>query len=216
MEKSQPLLELGEVCFLTVTDVTIHGAFVDWGMPKELLVPFAEQTCQLAVGARHPIGLLRDRDERPFGTMRIRELLRTGGRFERDELVEGEAWREEPGLGVFCIIERQYLGLLSADEPHDLRRGEQTTFRVSELRDDGKLFLSLRGRAHDELASDAQHVLEVLARCQAQVGDRSSPARIASLFGISKKAFKRAVGRLLKEGLVTIDEHGTVVLRELP
>jgi uncharacterized protein len=216
MPKDVPLLALDEVRFLTVTDVTPHGAFVDWGMPKELLVPFAEQTCSLVPGARHPIGLCRDRDDRPFGTMRIRELLLTGGRFERDELVEGEAWRAEPGLGVFCIIERKYLGLLSADEPHTLRRGEQTTFRVREVREDGKLFLSLRGKAHEELASDAQHVLDVLARSKVAVGDHSSPARIAELFGLSKKAFQRAVGRLLKEGAVSIDEHGQVVPRRRP
>lgn len=213
MQTPAPLLALHEVRFLKVTDVTPVGAFVDWGMPKELLVPFAEQTSSLAPGARHPIGLMRDRDDRPFGTMRIRELLLMGGRFDRDELVEGEAWRAEPGIGVFCIVERKYLGLLSADEPHTLRRGEQTTFRVREVREDGKLFLSLRGPAHEELASDAQHVLEVLARTRVEVGDRASPERIAALFGLSKKAFKRAVGRLLKEGAVVIDEHGTVVLR---
>src|SRR5687768_10236750 len=100
----------GEIRFLRVTDVNDYGAFVDWGQPKELLVPFSEQTRRLTPGDREPIGLLLDRDERPYGTMRIRELLYTGGRFDRDELVEGEAWREEPGIGVFCILERRYLG----------------------------------------------------------------------------------------------------------
>lgn len=203
----------GEVRFLEVTDVTRHGAFVDWGLPKELLVPFDEQTRKLAPGDFEPIGLLLDRDERPFGTMRIRELLQTGGRFDRDELVEGEAWREERGIGVFCILERRYLGLLPAREPHDLRRGEATTFRIADTLADGKVVLSLRGRVHEELESDAALVLSVLARSDVRVGDRSSPERIADLFGLSKKAFKRAVGRLLRQGDVELDDDGFVRLR---
>lgn len=214
MEKHARELAPGEVCFLRVTDVGRHGAFVDWGKPKELLVPFGEQTRRLAPGDFEPIGLLLDREERPFGTMRIRELLYTGGRFDRDEVVEGEAWREEPGIGVFCILERRYLGLLPAHEPHDLRRGEATTFRVVERLPDGKVVLSLRGRVHEELASDAEHVLAVLARGNVRVGDRSSPERIADLFGLSKKAFKRAVGRLLKENAAYLDDDGFVRLRD--
>ena len=209
MSNADCLLEPGEVRFLTVTDVTRHGTFVDWGLAKELLVPFPEQTARMMPGERHPIGLRIDDAGRPFGTMRIREMLRTA-RFERDELVEGEAWREEPGIGVFCILERRYLALLPADEPHALRRGEQTTFRVRDVREDGKVVVSLRGRVHEELANDAQHVLEVLSRSGARVGDRSSPARIGELFGLSRKAFKRAVGRLLREEAVFIDHDGFV------
>lgn len=212
---AEPRLKLGEVRFLRVTAVTRVGAFFDWGLPKELLVPFAEQTQPLHPGDLHPIGLGLDRSGRLCGTMRVRELLVTGGRFECDEIVEGEAWREEPGVGVFCILEGKHVGLLPASEPHRLRRGEQTRFRVQHVYADGKVELSLRGRVHEELESDAEHVRAVLARRETPpVGDRSSPEQVRALFGLSKKAFKRAVGRLLKEGAVVIERDGRVRLAD--
>lgn len=205
----QPKLELGEVAFLTVCDVTRFGAFVDWGLPKQLLVPFAEQTRELAAGDEHPFGLVIDNTGRLCAIMRIRELLRRGGRFERDEWVDGEAWREEPGIGVFVILEKRYLGLLPASEPHRLQRGDAASFRVTHVLPDGKVELSLRARVHEQLESDAELVLQRLRRGDApRVGDHSSPEEIRALFGLSKKAFKRAVGRLLRERAVRLDEHG--------
>ncbi|WP_434042756.1 MULTISPECIES: CvfB family protein [Sorangium] len=208
----RPRLTLGEVAFLEVTDVAPFGAFVDWGLPKELLVPRAEQTRDLRVGQRHPVGLLVDRTGRLAGTMRVTEMLRDSGDFELDEWVEGEAWRNEPDLGLFVIIERQFVGLVPADEPHPLSRGEAARFRVTSVLPDGKIELSLRGHAHEELENDAQKILARLARPGApRVGDRSSPDEIRAIFGLSKKAFKRAVGRLLKERAVAIDRDGFLV-----
>jgi predicted RNA-binding protein (virulence factor B family) len=210
--RQRPYVELGEVAFLEVSQVTRFGAFVDWGLPKELLVPFKEQTRELREGDREPIGLLRDRSGRLAGTMRIRELLESGGDFALDEWVDGEAWRKEPGVGVFVILERRFLGLLPANEPNALRRGEATSFRIANVLADGKLELSLRGRAHEELEADAHEVLAALARAGAPaVSERASPEEIRAQFGLSKKAFKRAVGRLLKEGAVRIDADGRVV-----
>ncbi|MDB4990074.1 MAG: hypothetical protein JWN04_5252 [Myxococcaceae bacterium] len=210
---TKPKLQLGEVRFLKVTDTTRFGAFVDWGLPKELLVPFQEQTSELAAGDLHPIGLTLDRTGRLAGTMRIREMLLYGGTFERDEWVEGEAWREERGIGVFCIVEGKYLGLVAASEPHSLRRGQAAQFRVQHVLPDGKLELSLRGRVHEELETDAKNILTRLSRVGApKVGDHSSPEQIRTLFGLSKKAFKRAAGRLLRDGLVMIDRDGFLTL----
>jgi predicted RNA-binding protein (virulence factor B family) len=213
----RPYVELEEVAFLEVSQVTRFGAFVDWGLPKDLLVPFAEQTRQLQEGDREPIGLMRDRSGRLAGTMRIRELLASHGDFELDEWVEGEAWRKEPGLGVFVILERRFLGLLPASEHTALRRGEATSFRIANVLPDGKLELSLRGHVHEELEADAHEVLEALARPDAPVvSESASPEQIRAQFGLSKKAFKRAVGRLLKEGSVRVDPDGRVVAVRSP
>jgi predicted RNA-binding protein (virulence factor B family) len=213
----RPYVQLEEVAFLEVSQVTRFGAFVDWGLPKELLVPFAEQTRPLEEGDREPIGLVLDRSGRLAGTMRIRELLESGGDFELDEWVSGEAWRKEPGVGVFVILERRFLGLLPASEPNALRRGEAASFRIANVLADGKLELSLRGRAHEELEDDAREVLEVLARSGGPaVSERASPEQIRTQFGLSKKAFKRAVGRLLKEGAVRIDADGRVMVVRSP
>jgi hypothetical protein len=209
-----PRLSLGQVAFLPVTDVTSIGAFVDWGLPKELLVPFAEQTRDMRVGERHPIGLYIDPSGRLAGTMRVSEMLGPPpkGRFERDQWIEGEAWRNEPALGLFVIVERTSVGLVPASEPHRLARGQVAEFRVANVLPDGKIELSARRHRHEEFEADAQRILQILMRPGAlRLGDRSSPVEIRRVFGLSKKAFKRAVGHLLKTRAAHIDDKGFVV-----
>ena len=207
-----PRLTRGEVTFLAVTDVTRFGAFFDWGLPKELLVPHAEQTRDLRVGERHPVGLYLDDTGRLAGTLKVSEMLTAGGDFEVDAWVSGESWRKEPGLGVFVIVERRFVGRLPESEPNALSRGEEAQFRVANVLQDGKIELSLRGHAHEEVERDAQRILAALGRAAPpRVGDRSSPEQIRALFGLSKKAFKRAAGRLLKERAVEIDGEGFLV-----
>ncbi len=211
-----PKLELDEVAFLPVTALTKFGAFVDWGLVKELLVPFAEQTRELSVGRREPIGLYLDSSGRLAGTMRVAEMLSAdGAEFELDEWVEGEAWRSDPRIGLFVIVERRFVALLPSSEPHQLRRGDAARFRVSSRFDDGKFELSLRAHAHEQLGVDAAKVLSQLTERPAlRVGDRSSPEEIRKLFGLSKKAFKRAVGRLLKTEAIVLDDEGWLKLRK--
>ena len=216
----EPKLELGQVAFLAVTQISRFGAFVDWGLPKELLVPFAEQTTELRAGDRHPIGLYLDGSGRLAGTMRVAELVGRGGAkvdWQLDEWVQGEAWRNEPEIGLFVILERQHVGLVPRAEPHGLSRGQGARFRVSNVLPDGRIELSLRGHAHEELASDAGHILAVLSREGApRIGDRSTPDEIRRVFGLSKKAFKRAAGRLLKERSVTVDGEGWLTAAATP
>ncbi|HXK20269.1 MAG TPA: S1-like domain-containing RNA-binding protein [Polyangiaceae bacterium] len=213
-----PKLALGEVAFLRVSASTKFGAFVDWGLPKELLVPFSQQTRELTVGMTQPIGLYLDDSGRLAGTMRVTEMLRPRARrFEQDEWVSGEAWRWDSEIGLFVIVERTALGLLPCQEPHGLERGEAAEFRVTNVLPDGKLELSLRGLAHEELADDAQRILAVLRRpAPPRVGDKSDPELVREVFGLSKKAFKRAVGRLLKERALEIDADGYVRLARAP
>jgi len=210
----EPRLTLGEVTFLEVTAVTPIGAFVDWGLGKELLVPFAEQSKELYVGERQPIGLYIDHSGRLAGTMYVTDMLDRPPRAAAlDEWIEGEAWRNDPDIGLFAILERSFVGLVPASEPHRLRRGDRVRFRVAHVLPDGKLVLSLRKHAYQEVEGDAETILAVLSRPGApRIGDRSSPETIRELFGLSKKAFKRAVGRLLKDRAVVIDEQGCVVV----
>lgn len=208
-----PALTLGEVAFLEVVDVGRIGAFVDWGLPKHLLVPHAEQTRPVHPGDRHPIGLYVDDSQRLAGTMRVSELLRGRSAYRAGEWVEGEAWRLDHAIGLFVILERRSVGLLPAHEPHRLRRGERARFRVANVLADGKVELSLRAEAREQRDADAEHVLAILAKRGApRVGDHSSPEQIREVFGLSKKAFKRAVGGLLKRGEVRLDADGCVVV----
>jgi len=211
-------LELGQVAFLEVTANTQFGAFVDWGLAKELLVPFGEQTTDMRVGERYAVGLYIDETGRLAGTMKISEML--GGaagadkvEWKLDEWVAGEAWRKEPGIGLFVIVENAFVGLLPESEPHALSRGEAARFRITNVLPDGKIELSLRGHAHEEIEGDAARILEELSRLGApKIADKASPEEIRERFGLSKKAFKRAVGRLLKERAVDIDESGNIVV----
>jgi predicted RNA-binding protein (virulence factor B family) len=205
----EPKIVLGEVAFLTVTARASFGTFVDWGLPKELLVPFSEQTRDMAVGDRHPVGVYVDDTGRLAGTMRVTEMLREPGTFKEGEWVPGEAWRSDPDHGVFVIVEQRFVGLLPDSEPHSLSRGDAAEFRIANILPDGKIELSLRGPAFEELANDAAHVLEVLGRAGTpRVGDRSDPEQIREVFGLSKKAFKRASGRLLRLGQASLDVGG--------
>ena len=207
-----PRLLLGEVAFLSITACTSFGAFADWGLPKELLIPFSEQTTDLRVGARHPISLYQDKSGRLAGTMRVSEILSAApATFEQDQWAFGEAWRNDPEIGLFVILEKRGVGLVPRAEPHRLARGEAARFRVTNVLPDGKVELSLRGHAHEELETDADTVLARLTGPNApRVSDRSSPEQVRACFGLSKKAFKRAVGRLLKQGAVVLDGEGYV------
>ena len=207
-----PKLARGEVAFLDITAVTPIGAFADWGLGKELLIPFAEQARELFVGERQPIGLYLDKSSRLAGTMFVTDMLSERPRRAKlNEWIEGVAWRNDPDIGLFAILERTFVGLVPASEPHRLSRGEAAKFRVAHVQPDGKLVLSLREQAYKVRASDGEAILAVLARPNPpRIGDRSDPETIRDLFGLSKKAFKRAIGGLLKAGQVRIDEHGYV------
>ena len=209
-----PLLTVGEVAFLRITARTHFGAFAAWGLPKELLVPRAEQTQELQIGERHPIGLYVDETGRLAGTMRVSELLNDAPlELQREQWIVGEAWRNDPEIGLFVILNKRRVGLLPRHEPHQLARGQAARFRVAHVLPDGKVELSLRGPAHEELRADAQKVLGVLSRPDAPAcGDHSPPEQIRAWFGLSKKAFKRAVGHLLKQGTVMLDADGRVRL----
>jgi hypothetical protein len=209
-----PKLALGEVAFLRVTACTEFGAFADYGLPKDLFIPFSEHTTELRVGATHPIGLYRDSSGRLAGTMRVNKLLdQERAPFTRDRWVAGEAWRNDPRLGLFVIVERRFVGLVRASEPHSLGRGEAARFRVTHVLPDGKFELSLRGHAHEELEKDARQILETLSRPNAErFSERASPEEIRARFGLSRKAFKRGVGRLLKQGAVVLASDGYLEL----
>lgn len=208
----QSKLELHDVAFVEVTAVNEVGAFVDWGLAKELLIPFREQTREVLPGERHPVALYIDASGRLAGTMRVREMLGVEQHhYELDEWVEGEAWRNEPGVGLFVILGKRQLGLVPSYEPHRLGRGEKARFRITHIHPDGRVELSLRALAHQAIDGDADLVhAKLMADKTLQFSDKSSPERIEAAFGLSKKAFKRAVGKLLREGRARMEHDGTI------
>jgi predicted RNA-binding protein (virulence factor B family) len=209
-----PKLARGEVAMLTVVDVTPFGAFVNWGLRKDLLVPLREHTRALRVGDTCAIGLYLDDTGRLAGTMRVAELLGASSLDDDagdgpNDWREGVAWREEPGLGLFVILEKRTLALLPSSEPHTLHVGDSARFRITHVHPDRKAEVSLRRLKHEELEPDADHLFALLSGSSPpDIGDGSTPEQIRGALGISKKAFKRAAGRLLKGGRITIDGSG--------
>ena len=208
-----PKLTKGEVGFLKVKDITSFGAFFDWGLIKDLYVPLAEQTKTPRIKESYPVYVYVDHSGRLAGTMKVSEHLSETGPFQKDQWVSGECWRKHPDFGTFVILEKQYVGLLPPHEYNPLKIGEKANFRIALIHEDGKLMLSLRKPAYQEIDTDAALILSALKAPNApKIGDPLSPEHIKNLFGISKKAFKRAVGSLLKQSLVSINAEGYLVL----
>lgn len=209
---AKPKLQRGEVAFLTVTDLTKVGAFADWGLPKELLLPFAQHTTLPEVGQRYPVGLRIDNSDRLIGTMRVAEMLKRSPRYRLDDWVDGEVWRMDPWRGLFAILDRRTVGVVPPHELHSLSRGAQARFRIARILPDGKVELSLRKRAGEAVVEEADQILRLLEQPEPpRIGDKSTPGDIRALLGISKKAFKRATGRLLKERRVAFNADGHLV-----
>jgi predicted RNA-binding protein (virulence factor B family) len=209
----RPVIALGEVAFLVCRDLAPFGAFFDWGLAKDLLVPKALQTREVRVGDRMPVGLVRDDTGRLAGTMRVAEMLATPPACVVGDWVQGQVLRYEAGIGTFIIIDKHSVGLVPATEPHTLRRGDEGRFRVTAVLSDGKVELSLRARAQEQRVDDGELIVNALRGPNPpRLGDHSDPDDVRDRLGISKKAFKRAVGGLLKERRVVIDERGNVAL----
>lgn len=209
----RPAIVLGEVAFLLCRDRANFGAFFDWGLTKELLVPNALQTREVRVGDRMPVGLIVDDTGRLAGTMRVSEMLNAAPGAKVGDWIQGQLLRVEPGIGTFFVLAKRSIGLVPDQEPHGLRRGDEARLRVAKVHKDGKVELSLRALAHEVIGDDGEVILAALRQKNPpRLGDHSDPDEIRAVFGLSKKAFKRAVGGLLKAKKVVIGPDGVVRL----
>ncbi len=206
-----PLAQAGEFALLTVRSVGPHGAFLDWGMAKELLAPFSLQPERMQVGRSYLVKVDLDPQGRPFANARIDDCLDRG----RPDLHEGDAvallvW-QVTDLGAKVIVDQRFPALLYRDElPAGTRPGTRLTGYVKRLREDGKLDVTLRKVGAEGVAEAREVILKVLAAngVSLPLHDQSSPALIQKTLGMSKKTFKKAVGGLYKDGLVTLTEEG--------
>jgi uncharacterized protein len=207
----QPLAQAGEFALLTVQSVGPHGAFLDWGLAKDLLAPFSLQPERMQVGRSYLVRVELDEQGRPFANARIDSCLD----LERPDVREGDPvvliiW-QLTDLGAKVIVNHRYPALLYRDElPAGACAGMRLTGYVKRLRDDGKLDVTLRKVGVAGVLDARQVILDALA---AQGGtlplhDQSSPVAIQQALDMSKKTFKKAVGGLYKDGLVTLTNEG--------
>ena len=206
----QPKLSLGEVAVLRVKENGKIGAFLDWGLEKDLLLPFREQVRKVRPGEECLVALYLDKSKRLCATMKVYHYLRTDSPYEKDQKVTGTLYEISDNFGAFVAVDNCYSALIPKKEPlGNARVGDTVEARVTEVLKDGKLSLSLREKAYIQMNEDAQMLLKLLEEQGGElpVGDKSSPEKIKELTGMSKNEFKRAAGNLYKQRLVQVEEH---------
>lgn len=206
----QPKLSLGEVAVLRVKENGKIGAFLDWGLEKDLLLPFREQVRKVRPGEECLVALYLDKSKRLCATMKVYHYLRTDSPYEKDQKVTGTLYEISDNFGAFVAVDNCYSALIPKKEPlGNARVGDTVEARVTEVLKDGKLSLSLREKAYIQMNEDARKLLKLLEEQGGElpVGDKSSPEKIKELTGMSKNEFKRAAGNLYKQRLVQVEEH---------
>ena len=206
----QPKLSLGEVAVLRVKENGKIGAFLDWGLEKDLLLPFREQVRKVRPGEECLVALYLDKSKRLCATMKVHHYLRTDSPYEKDQKVTGTLYEISDNFGAFVAVDNCYSALIPKKEPlGNARVGDTVEARVTEVLKDGKLSLSLREKAYIQMNEDAQKLLKLLEEQGGElpVGDKSSPEKIKELTGMSKNEFKRAAGNLYKQRLIQVEEH---------
>nr|WP_307774430.1 S1-like domain-containing RNA-binding protein [uncultured Cetobacterium sp.] len=210
-------LTIGTIGKLIVKDINPKlGAFLDWGLKKELLLPFAQMVGDVYAGDEVLVGLYEDSKGRLSATMRIYNFLLPSKDYKKNDSVEGTVYRINPEIGVFVAVDDRYFGLIPNSECfRTLEVGEKVEARVIRVREDGKLDLAMRELAFMQMDTDAELIMEKMRvlKSHFRFNDSSSPEAIKDYFGISKKAFKRAIGKLLKEGKIDKTEEGYFKLK---
>lgn len=202
----------GTIAKLKVVDIAPFGAFLDWGLSKDLLLPKGQEECKVKIGETYLVGLFEDKKGRVSATMNVYKFLLPNFNFEKNELIVGTVYRIVPEIGIFVAIEDRYYGLIPNNEFFsNYKVGDEIEARVIRTREDGKVDLSPRLLAHLQMDKDSSMILKNIQtnyHKKLTISDKSSPEDIKREFGLSKKAFKRAIGGLLKNRLIEKTDDG--------
>lgn len=205
----EPALTLGQIGLLRVKETGKIGAFLDWGLDKDLLLPFRQQTRRVRQGEECLAALYIDKSSRLCATMNVYPYLKTNSPYRIGDTVTGRVYETRENFGVFVAVDDMYSALIPKREAAgSFEIGEILKARVTDVKEDGKLDLSVREKAYIQMEEDARLVLQVIDEFAGVLpfGDKVSPEIIKREFGLSKNAFKRAVGRLLKQGRIELKD----------
>ncbi len=206
-----PAITLGEFAYLEVSQATNIGAFLSWGLMKDLFLPFKEQTYHVKPGDKVLVSLYIDKSERLCATMKLYDLLSVNSPYKVNDMVNGTVYELSDNFGAFVAVEDKYSALIPRNELFKkIYIGEQVTARVKEVRNDGKLTLSIREKTQFQMDKDCATIMEHLTSHGGFLPfhDKSSPESIKREFQMSKSEFKRAIGRLYKNGKITLEPNG--------
>jgi hypothetical protein len=206
-----PFAQVDDIAWLKVVSLNYVGAFLDWGLPKDLLVPFSEQHHEMEVGRSYLVKVFLDDKNRIAATTKI-------DRFINDESVDFEVGQkvsliiaEKTELGFKAIVNNTHWGLLYQNELFQaLRKGQKLDGYIKKIRDDQKIDLSLHHPGYGKVVSLTDNILIKLKENDGvlMLSDKSPPEAIYATFGVSKKVFKQAIGALYKKKLITLDKNG--------
>ena len=203
---------VGNLAKLEVTDIhPTLGAFMDWGLKKELLLPKGQQVGKVEKGKKYLVGIYEDSKGRLSATMKIYNFLLPSTEMKKNDIISGTVYGINPEIGVFVAVEDRYFGLIPKNEYFkDYKVGDVIEARVIRVREDGKIDLTPRELAYIQMDKDAELVYEKMRLLGESFGftDKSSPEEIIDYLNMSKKAFKRAVGNLLKNGKIEKNDKG--------
>lgn len=204
-----PLITMDEIAPLTVANVTDIGAFMDWGLEKDIFLPFKEQTTKVREGASYLVRMYEDKSERLCVSMRLYDYLRQDSGYQAGDEVEGTVYELSDEWGAFVAVENQYSALIPRKELYQkLTPGDEITARVIKVLEDGKLSLSIRKPAYQQMDEDAERIMALLESYDGVLpfSEKASPEVIKRELNMSKAAFKRAVGKLYKAQRVSLQD----------
>lgn len=202
-----PKIMIGEVGKLRVSQITQIGAFLDWGLEKDILLPYKEQTGKFNEGDEILVTIYVDKSSRLAATMNVYKCLRTDSNYKKDDTVTGTVYQINEQVGAYVAVDDCFSALIPNRELFgDIKVGDTIKARVAEVKADGKLDLSVREKAYLQMEKDAHKIIEIMERNDGVLPftDKASPEQIKKETGMSKNEFKRAVGRLLKNGEIVI------------
>ena len=202
-------ISLHETALLEVKQINRVGAFLDMGLERDLLLPYHEQTRKLIEGQEVLCAMYVDKSGRLAATMKVYPYLSTSSPYNMGDTVVGEIYQYAHNFGYFVAVDQKYSGLIPKKEAQgELKVGQILSLRVSQVHEDGKLDLSPHQKAYLQMGPDADRILKKITEDfggDLPFDDKADPEKIAEVFGLSKAAFKRAVGRLYKERKISIE-----------
>ena len=208
---AKPNLAMGEIARLTVKEVTNIGAFLDWGLAKDLFLPFKEQTFRVQKGDSVLVSLYIDKSSRLCATAKVYNSLKANSPYQREDQVSGTVYEIIDAFGAYVAVDDRYSALIPKKELFTtLKPGEKISARVTKVQPDGRLVLSIREKSYLQMDTDSALIYDALIKAGGFLPyhDKTSPELIKAKFGLSKNAFKRAIGHLQKEGKLLIEEDG--------
>lgn len=210
-----PAIMVGQVAMLPVVASTKVGAFLNWGLKKDLLVPFSEQHIPLKEGQRYLVYCYVDLSNRIVASTKLdRHLHKTAAQYSPGDKVN-IIISEATDLGYKAVINHQHWGVLYNNEVFKpLKRGEQMMAYVVKVRDDGKIDLRLNSATYKQAQELTESILDKLKQNNGKLAltDKSSPELIYDMFGVSKKAYKQAIGTLYKDKKIVILDAGIMLV----